>query len=146
MTPIEFRQVRKTLRFTQEELAHKLGVEPNTVARWERGERPISQTTELAMNYLTDTGMRRGEGYRAVLEDLQLFVEMGLDDRKVGIFRAGKKERSVPERPPFSWETGGVNPNLGVFQRFAIEQAYKILGKKRIPTDEDILEIDWRRY
>ena len=38
MKPAELRQVRKALGLTQESLARRIGVAPNTVARWERGE------------------------------------------------------------------------------------------------------------
>jgi len=39
LTPSRFRERRQALRMTQVELAAKIGVTSNTVARWERGER-----------------------------------------------------------------------------------------------------------
>src|ERR1051326_7967312 len=41
MTPSELLTRRRSLGLTQERLAQMLGVAANTVARWERGERPI---------------------------------------------------------------------------------------------------------
>ena len=38
MRPAELKQARKALGLTQESLARRVGVAPNTVARWERGE------------------------------------------------------------------------------------------------------------
>lgn len=43
MTFIEFKTHRDKLGLTQAALAMLLGVASNTVARWERGERPISE-------------------------------------------------------------------------------------------------------
>lgn len=43
MTGAELRRVRKRLKKSQAELAVLLGVRSNTVARWERGERGISE-------------------------------------------------------------------------------------------------------
>ena len=40
---------RTELGYTQEELARKLGVAANTVARWERGEGAIPPFLELAL-------------------------------------------------------------------------------------------------
>jgi len=39
----ELRMIRKRLNLTQAQLAGELGVTTNTVARWERGERSISE-------------------------------------------------------------------------------------------------------
>lgn len=41
MTPDELRTARLALNWTQAELGEALGVTVTTVARWERGERPI---------------------------------------------------------------------------------------------------------
>ena len=48
----ELRRRRERLRMTQEQLARELGVAPNTVARWERGERSIPPHLALALNAL----------------------------------------------------------------------------------------------
>lgn len=39
---------REDFGLTQKQLAEKLGVTPNTLARWERGELPISKLVHLA--------------------------------------------------------------------------------------------------
>jgi transcriptional regulator with XRE-family HTH domain len=39
----EFLQIRKSLGLTQEQMAMKIGVRGNTVARWERDESKISE-------------------------------------------------------------------------------------------------------
>jgi len=52
MTRTEYREWRQRLGLTQAQLAERLGVAPNTVARRERGERPISDEAELALRAL----------------------------------------------------------------------------------------------
>jgi transcriptional regulator with XRE-family HTH domain len=54
MTGRRFKQIRLKLGLTQAELAKLLGVWPNTVAVWERGEKPIPGPVELAMNLLLE--------------------------------------------------------------------------------------------
>ena len=49
MTGDELRNKREELGMTQEQLAVALGVAPNTVARWERGERNIPPYLSLAL-------------------------------------------------------------------------------------------------
>ena len=46
---------------TQTELADALGMKKNSIARMERGERPVMRVTELAIKYLfvTATKARR---------------------------------------------------------------------------------------
>ena len=48
----EMRALREAAGLSQLELAGLLGVAKNTVARWERGERPILRTTELATRHV----------------------------------------------------------------------------------------------
>ena len=43
MTGKELKRLRTHMQFTQKQLAEKLGVTENTVARWERGEVPINE-------------------------------------------------------------------------------------------------------
>ncbi|HYG76349.1 MAG TPA: helix-turn-helix domain-containing protein [Planctomycetota bacterium] len=52
MTGKELRSIRDRLQLTQEKLARNLGVTPNTVARWERGEMTIGPTVAAAVQYL----------------------------------------------------------------------------------------------
>ena len=60
MTGRRFKQVRTALGLTQAQLAKLLGVWPNTVAVWERGEKPIPGPVELAMKLLLEK-KERGE-------------------------------------------------------------------------------------
>jgi DNA-binding XRE family transcriptional regulator len=52
MTREELRQARKRLGMTQLELAEAIGMQKNSVAMIERGLRPVTKTTELAVKYL----------------------------------------------------------------------------------------------
>ncbi len=52
MTPNRLRELRKRLGLTQEAFAKRVGVAPNTVARWERGEIGMKQTTERLIELL----------------------------------------------------------------------------------------------
>lgn len=49
MTPKELLRWRKRLGWSQSRLAEALGVPPNTVARWERGELTIRHPTVLRL-------------------------------------------------------------------------------------------------
>ena len=60
MTGRRFKQVRTALGLTQAQLAKLLGVWPNTVAVWERGEKPIPGPVDLAMRLLLEE-KERGE-------------------------------------------------------------------------------------
>lgn len=55
-----FKQTRKALKMSQADLAKVLGVTVTAVARWERGERPISGPVALAMTLLLER-KRQGE-------------------------------------------------------------------------------------
>ena len=62
MTGAELRLVReKRLGLTQEGLAELIGMRKNSIARMERGERPILKHTQLAIQYLLLT-MRKKKG------------------------------------------------------------------------------------
>jgi transcriptional regulator with XRE-family HTH domain len=54
MTGKRFKQIRTRLGLTQTRLAELLGVWANTVAVWERGEKPIPGPVELAMQLLLE--------------------------------------------------------------------------------------------
>jgi DNA-binding XRE family transcriptional regulator len=49
---MDIRQARKRLHMTQQQLADALGMKKNSIARMERGERPVMPVTELAIKYL----------------------------------------------------------------------------------------------
>ena len=46
------KRFRKQLGLTQVQLAKKLGVRGNTVARWERDEMPITQPMSMLIKFL----------------------------------------------------------------------------------------------
>lgn len=48
LTPDALKRRRKALKLTQAELADHLGVESNTVARWERGEMAMALPNGIA--------------------------------------------------------------------------------------------------
>jgi DNA-binding transcriptional regulator YiaG len=62
MRGTEVRQVRKRLRLTQREFAGRVGVNPNTVARWERGELTVGSTAAILIRLLGQ--LHRKEGTR----------------------------------------------------------------------------------
>ncbi len=49
MTPEEVRTARRSLGLTWKQLGERLGVNWRTVARWERGESPVSPTAQRLM-------------------------------------------------------------------------------------------------
>lgn len=52
MTPKEFKIKRVTLDLTQSQLAEQLGLQGNTISRYETGDLPIPKTVELAIEAL----------------------------------------------------------------------------------------------
>ncbi len=54
MTGKQLRRIRRELSLTQAELAEEIGVAPNTVARWERDERSISEQTSILVRMLAE--------------------------------------------------------------------------------------------
>jgi DNA-binding transcriptional regulator YiaG len=59
MTGKEFKQKRRTLALTQLQLAAELGVTVTAVARWERGERKISEPVARLLTLLCTLQPRR---------------------------------------------------------------------------------------
>ena len=66
MTPAYLRRLRRRLRLTQDELAARLGVTKNTVARWERGELGMRLSTERLI-LLVEQDAEKGTGYAEAL-------------------------------------------------------------------------------
>ncbi|MGH7321002.1 MAG: helix-turn-helix domain-containing protein [Candidatus Rokuibacteriota bacterium] len=58
MTGKELRGLRDLLELTQAQLAARLGVTPTSVARWERGERAISEPVARLVKFLVDTARK----------------------------------------------------------------------------------------
>jgi transcriptional regulator with XRE-family HTH domain len=63
MTGSKLRRARERLGLTQAELAEAIGMRKNSIARMERGERPVMRHTELSVKYLLLT-MRKKRGRR----------------------------------------------------------------------------------
>ena len=62
MNGADIRRARKRLNMTQAELAAVLGIQRNSVARMEIGNRPVMRTTELAIKYLLLTMKKTKRG------------------------------------------------------------------------------------
>jgi DNA-binding transcriptional regulator YiaG len=60
MTGKNFKQIRRKLGLSQSKLAKVMGVTVTALARWERGERPISGPVVLCMKLLLEKH-ERGE-------------------------------------------------------------------------------------
>ncbi len=52
MTPIQLKQARQLLGFTQDELAEKIGMSRKMIGMMERGQKPIELRTALAVRCL----------------------------------------------------------------------------------------------
>jgi DNA-binding XRE family transcriptional regulator len=64
MTPLELKEARISLGFTQEKLAIELGVHRFTVHRWESGEHKIPRMLDLALKQLEREHRRLGAAQR----------------------------------------------------------------------------------
>ena len=58
VTGAELRRIRRRLGFSQRELAERLGLHPNTVARQERGEIPITAPVAKLVRFVAESGER----------------------------------------------------------------------------------------
>jgi transcriptional regulator with XRE-family HTH domain len=54
MNAAELRKLRKKLGWSQARLAREVGVAPNSVARWERGEMAISEPSARLIRRIAD--------------------------------------------------------------------------------------------
>jgi DNA-binding transcriptional regulator YiaG len=59
MKPNAVREVRRELQLSQSDFARLVGVTPNTVARWERGELGMRPTTARLIELLTSRKTKR---------------------------------------------------------------------------------------
>ena len=56
----EVREIREKLGFTQAQLSREVGVHKNTVARWERNELSIRETTARLLQFVVSDVRDRG--------------------------------------------------------------------------------------
>ncbi len=56
---MDIKEIRKQLKLTQEQLAHKLGVSWTTVSRWENGRSKPSPLALKAIRQLTNEEMKK---------------------------------------------------------------------------------------
>ncbi|HXG90326.1 MAG TPA: helix-turn-helix domain-containing protein [Vicinamibacterales bacterium] len=54
MTPRQLREFRNRLGMSQQAFAKGIGVAPNTIARWERGELGMRESTKRYLKFLVD--------------------------------------------------------------------------------------------
>ena len=59
MSGQEVRDIREQLGFTQEQLAHAVGVHKNTVARWERNELTVRESTAKLIAFVASDARQR---------------------------------------------------------------------------------------
>ena len=52
MTPLQFKATRKSLGFTQAELAKEWGVHVQSISKWERGVDPINPIAAYALKLM----------------------------------------------------------------------------------------------
>jgi DNA-binding XRE family transcriptional regulator len=104
MTARELRRARKQLSMNQTGLAEAIGMQKNSIARMERGERPILKHTELSVKYLLLTGggetMKKKSGKRPLDQAIERHdravranVSRGPEGRRLAAVRAAKTKR-----------------------------------------------------
>jgi DNA-binding transcriptional regulator YiaG len=64
MTPSDVKRLRRRLDMTQARFAELIGVAPNTVARWESGNRAVPPTTARLIRFVVDESDRKRAGTR----------------------------------------------------------------------------------
>jgi len=64
MTGKEVRRARKLLGLTQRAFAERVGVNPNTVARWERDEVTVGSTAAILIRLLAQLARQRPRRHR----------------------------------------------------------------------------------
>ena len=64
VTGKEVRRVRRLLGLTQRVFAERVGVNPNTVARWERDEVTVGSTAAILMRLLAQLARERPRRHR----------------------------------------------------------------------------------
>jgi len=72
MTPTELHRIRTGRAHTQRKLADVLGVAWNTVARWERGERPIPRWVDQSLAVWQELAVCKNELEQAQITGARL--------------------------------------------------------------------------
>lgn len=72
MTPRELHAIRTGRAHSQRQLAAVLGVAGNTVARWERGERPIPRWVDQVLAIWQELAVCQNELERAQITNARL--------------------------------------------------------------------------
>jgi len=54
MTPSGFAKLRKSIGYSQSQLAREMGLYVRSISRWETGEIPLPKIAELALLYLAE--------------------------------------------------------------------------------------------
>ena len=88
MSGDDVRKVRRRLHLTQEELAERLGVSSNTVARWERGE--VQITEPAARLVATQEVEVLSAPSEEALKDIRSFLALG-EDAPPAVWRAAQR-------------------------------------------------------
>lgn len=77
MTKKQFKDLRKSIGYTQAKLAQEMGMSISAITRWERGMHPIPKIAELALRSLVRDEQETRPGRQAgrVPEKLRLRLE-----------------------------------------------------------------------
>ena len=75
LAPKELRFLRKEMDLSQEELARKLGLDVQTVARYEKGETAISGPADQLIRFYYILSIRPSKGRLKMIEEVQKRVE-----------------------------------------------------------------------
>lgn len=113
MTGSQLKDYRQSLGATQEDLAGALGVNPKTVARWERDESDIPPYLELALKTVKLRRVPLGDYIR------QVIAEQGMTMREV-VGRAAQRGKKIPESALRAMIVGDtINPTISLLQGLA---------------------------
>ena len=117
LAPRESRFLREHLCWTETELANQLGVTPETVARWEKGEEPMGPVADRLLRMLAarELGIRAPRDLEAIAS-----VEAPLDLR----VRFGPEgwHRVDPVDPAEAWAKAPAEERAAVLEALAPER------------------------
>lgn len=75
LSPREFRFLRREMNMTQNELADDLGVDGQTIARYEKGESRISGPVDRLIRFLFVFGLLPAEDQQEIIHKIQEAIE-----------------------------------------------------------------------